>query len=70
MRSTPGGDSDTVATTSSAACSIESRALRRGSSAWTRPSPDTPFGIRARLKPLGRRARLEIATSTPEPAAH
>ncbi len=35
-----------------------------GSSARTRPRPETPFGIRARLKPAGKRARFEIATRT------
>ena len=33
-------------------------ALRRGSSARTSPSPDTPFGMRARLKPLGQRGTV------------
>ena len=57
---TPGGRSVTVATTSSALCSIDRLALLRGSSARTRPRPETPFGMRARLKPAGRRARFEI----------
>ena len=34
-------------------CSIDRLALRRGSSARTRPRPETPLGIRARLKPAG-----------------
>ena len=61
---TPGGTSTTWATTSSPAASIVNVALRRGSSARTRPRPETPFGMRARLKPSGRRARFEMATRT------
>ena len=57
-----------VATTSSALCSIDRVALFFGSSARTRPRPETPFGIRARLKPSGRRARFEIATRTRSPS--
>ena len=60
--SRPGHDrraaSATVATTCRSACSMRRLALRRGSSARTRPRPETPFGIRARLKPAGSWARL------------
>ena len=51
QRCTLGGRSSHSATTSSPSCASVSVALRRGSSARTRPRPDTPPGTCARLKP-------------------